>query len=155
MISRTMSHRRSRIACCSMGGMNRSAGISWGSACIPYTVRMAIPSPPAMALRKSSTVVAVKFTLQVFVMAKRIAAMTGMSQHMACLLGQRFYGPACSHMPAMRRLFSNASYRSASDGRHGLNQVPGLRIAMESLGHFANSPGQMRSAFCNSAGNVR
>jgi hypothetical protein len=86
-------------------------------------------------------------SLQLIVMAKRVPAMAGVCQHVSRLARQGTDGTSGSNVAPVCGLPRDASDRAARDGRHSLQQMTGLRVAMERPRYPANALGQLRRSF--------
>jgi hypothetical protein len=89
--------------------------------------------------------------LQVIVVTKSVAPVPWVPQDMTSLPGEGSDGSARSDLSPVGRLARNAADGAAGDRRDGLQEMPGLGIAMQSLRHSADAPRQMRGGFGNGA----
>jgi hypothetical protein len=87
----------------------------------------------------------VELALEVIVTAESVPALLRICKHSARLSGQRPDGGVWGNLPAVRSLARNIPHRTPGYRWHGLQQVAGLRIAMEGLRDLADALGQPRS----------
>jgi hypothetical protein len=82
----------------------------------------------------------VELAFELVVTAKRVPSLLWPAENMTRLSGQRSRGHAGRNVPAMRCLASDRAHGSSRNRRHGLQQMPGLRIPVERLGHLPDTP---------------
>jgi hypothetical protein len=86
--------------------------------------------------------------------AKSVTPPLRMRKHMPRLSSQGLYCRPRRDAPPVRRLAGNGSNGPAGDGRHGLDQMTGLRIPIKCLRYFPDSPGELRSGLGDRPGDL-
>jgi hypothetical protein len=85
-----------------------------------------------------------EFPLQMTMVTQGLHSVMRTAQHPPRLLHQRSHSRARRDMPSPRHPMRNAAHRPSRDTRHGSQQMPRLRIAVQHLRHFPDPTRQPR-----------